>query len=126
MKMKLLKAWLKIKLRQASTTGGLALGLVWLVKQFGYEIPPEYMPSLENIGMALAAILLIFMRESGETDAIKDAKHQVEVATHETHVPPVTPTQPQPVSVRRQSPVPPVAGPRTPGGNQPPSGGFNG
>lgn len=124
MKMKLLKAWLKIKLRQASTTGGLAIGLVWLARQLGYEIPAEYLPSLESIGMGLAAILLIFMQESGETDAIKDAKHQIEVATHATPVPPITPAQPQSSSVRRQSPVPPVSPSRTPEHRD--HGGFNG
>lgn len=77
MNLKLLKAWLIIKLRQVSTTGGIAIGLLWLAKLFGWEIPPEYMPYVENIGMAVAAIILIFMRESGETDAIKDAKHQI-------------------------------------------------
>lgn len=88
MKLKLFKAWLRIKLRQVSTTGGIAIGLIWLAKQLGYEIPPEYMTSLENIGMALASLLLIFLRESGETDAIKDAQHQIKIAAHEP--PPAT------------------------------------
>jgi hypothetical protein len=57
MNVKLLKAWLMVKLRQVSITGGIAIGLLWLAKLFGYEIPPEYMPYVENIGMALAAII---------------------------------------------------------------------
>lgn len=132
MTMKLLKAWLRIKLRQVSTTGGVAIGLIWLAKQLGYEIPPEFMPSLENIGMALASILLIFMKESGETDALKDAKHQLEIIAHE---PPVAPpaaasVQPesQPGSVRSGSAMPPYTGTGTTrdSDSDNPGGGFNG
>lgn len=76
MKMFIIKAWLKIKLKQISTTGGLAILVIWVFKQLGYEISSEYLPYIESIGMAIAGIGLILLKESGETDKITEVKNE--------------------------------------------------
>lgn len=76
LKMFIIKTWLKIKLKQISTTGGLAVLAVWIFKQLGYEIPNEYLPQIENIGMAVAGIGLILLKESGEADKITEVKNE--------------------------------------------------
>lgn len=76
---KLIKAWLRVKLRQVTTAGGIAVGVVWVANLLGFQIPAEYLPIIENIGIGLASLILILMRESGETDAMKNVRdHQID------------------------------------------------
>ena len=100
MKWYLFKAWLRIKLRQWSSKAGLAVIAISVASSLGYEIPPALLPYVDSLGMLLAGMVLILMRESGETDAIQDAKHQIEVAAHEppTALPAAAPAEPEPVS----------------------------
>lgn len=132
MKMKLLKAWLRIKLRQWSSAAGLGVLAIAVAKQLGYEIPPELVPYVDTIGMALAGIVLFFMRESGETDAIRDAKHQIEMAAHD-QIPatPAAAATPAPAALRpggvRSDPsVHAVTRDKSPRDANNPGGGFNG
>lgn len=124
MKWKVIKFWLRLKLRQVSTQGGLALMVLWIVKQFGGEIPAEYLPSLDAIGMALAGMILIFLKESGETDAM----HEIRSDPTPSSPPAPAPGPAEPAAeLRRQPPVSPEPKrdvQRKPNGAQP--HGFNG
>jgi hypothetical protein len=67
----LIKGYLRIKLKQISTVGGIGIALVMIARAVGISIPVEMTPLIENLGMAVIAIILFFLKESGENDEIK-------------------------------------------------------
>ena len=75
----LLKRYLALKLRQISTVGGIGVALVMLARVFGFEIPSEMVGPVENLALAVIAIALFFLKESGEDVAVKDILHDANV-----------------------------------------------
>jgi hypothetical protein len=64
------------KLTQPSTIAGIVAVIYAGFRFFGVELSPELSASLNDLVLAVIGILLVFLRESGEQDAIEEAKAQ--------------------------------------------------
>jgi hypothetical protein len=64
------------KLTQPSTIAGAVALIYAAFRFFGVELSPEIGASLNDMVLAIIGILLVLLRESGEKDAIEEAKAQ--------------------------------------------------
>jgi hypothetical protein len=66
----------KRKLTQPSTIAG-AVALIYAgFRYIGVELSPEISASLNDLVLAVIGILLVLLRESGEKDAVEEAKQK--------------------------------------------------